>query len=112
MNIFVGNLSYNTTEDMLRKVFEAHGAVTAVRVIKDRETGKSRGFGFVEMANDEEARKAIAAADGQDCDGRPLRVNEAKPKEDRGAGGGGFGGGSGGRGGGGFRRGGGRPSME
>ena len=89
MNIFVGNLSYSTTEDSIRSFFEAHGAVESVRVITDRETGRSRGFGFVEMPNDEEAQAAIQAANGQDLDGRPLRVNEAKPKtETRGGGGG------------------------
>lgn len=80
MNIFVGNLSYSTTEDGIRSFFEANGAVESVRVITDRETGRSRGFGFVEMPNDEEALAAIEAMNGQELDGRPLRVNEAKPK--------------------------------
>ncbi len=97
MNIFVGNLSYDATEEGLRAVFEGYGSVDAVRIITDRETGRSRGFGFVEMANDEEGRAAMAGADGYELDGRPLRVNEAQPKGDRGGRGGGGGGGGGGR---------------
>ncbi|MFN9992882.1 MAG: RNA recognition motif domain-containing protein [Phycisphaerales bacterium] len=100
VNIYVGNLPFTTTEDDLRELFSAHGEVTRSSIIIDRETGRSRGFGFVEMANDEQARAAIAATNGQDYGGRPLKVNEAQPKEQRGGGGGG-GGGWGGRGGGG-----------
>ena len=88
MNIYVGNLSYSSTEDGIRALFEAHGEVTSVRLITDRDTGRPRGFGFVEMSNDEEARAAIGALDGQELDGRNLKVNEARPKEDRGGGGG------------------------
>jgi cold-inducible RNA-binding protein len=102
MNIFVGNISFNTTEDAIRGLFETHGQVDSVRIITDRETGRSRGFGFVEMADDEQAKAAIAAVDGADLDGRTIKVNEAKPREDRGGGGGGRrpsggGGGGGGR---------------
>ena len=82
MNIYVGNLSFKTTEEGLRAAFEAFGAVSAVRVVTDKFTGKSKGFGFVEMPNDEEAGKAIAGMDQKDLDGRPLRVNEAKPRTD------------------------------
>ena len=106
MNIFVGNLSFGTKEDDIRAAFEAHGQVSTARVVMDRETGRSRGFGFVEMSNDAEAKAAIAALDGANLDGRPLKVNEARPKEEGGRGGGGGGrgggyGGGGGRGGGG-----------
>ena len=87
MNIFVGNLSYSSTEDSVRALFEAHGEVTAVRIIQDRETGRSRGFGFVEMSNDEEARKAMEALDGTELDGRTLKINEARPRRERGVGG-------------------------
>lgn len=83
MNIFVGNLNFRSTEQTLQGLFEPYGEVTSVRIITDRETGRSRGFGFVEMANDEEARAAIAALDGQEFDGRPLNVNEARPREPR-----------------------------
>jgi RNA recognition motif-containing protein len=82
MNIYVGNLSFKTTEEGLRAAFEAFGAVSAARVVTDKFTGKSKGFGFVEMPNDEEAGKAIAGMDQKDLDGRPLRVNEAKPRTD------------------------------
>lgn len=81
MNIFVGNVSYGATEDGLRSLFEAHGAVASVKLIIDRETGRPKGFGFVEMPNDNEARAAISALDGKDLDGRPMRVNEARPRE-------------------------------
>jgi len=104
-NIFVGNLSFSSTEDAVRSIFEAHGTVDRVSIITDRETGKSRGFAFVEMPNDEEAARAIGALNGAEYGGRKLNVNEARPREERGAGGGGFsraGGGAGG--GGGFRR--------
>jgi len=83
MNIFVGNLSYRSTEDSLRAAFEAYGVVESAKIITSRETGRSRGFGFVEMPNDEEARAAIAGLDGKDLDDRQLRVNEARSKTDR-----------------------------
>jgi len=88
VNIFVGNLSFNSTEDGLRVLFEQHGEVSSARIISSRETGRSRGFGFVEMPNDDEARAAIAALNGTDLDGRDLRINEANEKPDRGSGGG------------------------
>jgi cold-inducible RNA-binding protein len=97
-NIYVGNMSYDTTADALRELFEAYGEVEEVNVITDRATGRPRGFAFVEMADAEAANAAIAALDGQNVDGRALKVNEAKPREPR-SGGGGRGGGS--RGGGG-----------
>jgi cold-inducible RNA-binding protein len=81
--LYVGNLSYSTTEDTLRNHFAGAGSVVSASVISDRETGRSRGFGFVEMASDAEAQKAIEMFDGQDFEGRPLRVNLAKPKTDR-----------------------------
>ena len=102
MNIFVGNLSYDTNDDSLRAAFEAFGEVSSARVISDRETGRSRGFAFVEMANAGEGQAAIQALDGKDLDGRPVKVNEARPKEEGGRGGGGRD--SRGGGGGGFRR--------
>ena len=83
MNIFVGNLSYSSTEESVRALFEAHGEVASVKIITDRDTGRPRGFGFVEMSNDEEAEAAIAAMNGNDLDGRKLTVNQAKPREDR-----------------------------
>jgi cold-inducible RNA-binding protein len=98
-NIFVGNLSFGATEDAIRSAFEAYGTVSRVSVVTDRETGRARGFGFVEMADDAEGDKAIAALNGRELDGRALNVNEARPKEDRGGGGGGYRGGGGGRGG-------------
>lgn len=108
MRIYVGNLPFSCTEDELRTQFSTFGAVTSAAIVIDRETGRPRGFGFVEMANDEEARKAIAACNGQQFGGRPLVVNEAKPREAGGGGGrGGFGGGGGGGGRGGFGGGGG-----
>jgi cold-inducible RNA-binding protein len=88
MNIFVGNLSYSTTDDTLRTLFEQHGDVSSAKVISSRETGRSRGFGFVEMPNDEQARAAIAALDAQEFEGRPLKVSEAHSKGERGGGGG------------------------
>lgn len=98
--LYVGNLSYSTTDESLNGAFAAHGTVASARVIMDRETGRSKGFGFVEMASDEEAQKAVAAMDGQDLEGRNLKVAEAKPMEGgRAGGGGGFGGGAGGGGG-------------
>lgn len=101
-NIYVGNLVWDCTADDLLALFQEHGAVARAQVITDRETGRSRGFGFVEMDDDGEAQKAIEALNGTDYKGRPLTVNEAKPREDRGGGGGGGGrGGYGGGGGGG-----------
>ena len=100
--LYVGNLSYDTSSSDLEQLFNQHGQVTSAQVINDRDTGRSKGFGFVEMASDEEAQAAIAALNGQEVDGRALTVNEAKPREDRprgGGGGGGYGGGGGGRGG-------------
>jgi cold-inducible RNA-binding protein len=96
-NIFVGNLDFNTGEDELRRLFEAYGQVDRVSIMTDRDTGRSRGFGFVEMANAEEGEKAIAGLNGSQVGGRTLNVNEARPKPER-AGGGGGGGGRGGRG--------------
>ena len=83
--LYVGNLSYNTTEDGLRNLFSAHGNVASVKIIFDRETGNSKGFGFIEMSTDEEANAAIAGTNGAEVDGRQLRVNEAmdKPRRDR-----------------------------
>ena len=111
MNIYVANLPYSTGDDELRSQFEAFGSVDSATVIKDRDTGRSRGFGFVEMGNDDEARKAIEELNGQEMGGRPLTVNEARPRGERsGGGGGGYrggGGGGGGYGGGGNRGGGG-----
>jgi RNA recognition motif-containing protein len=104
MNIYVGNLSYGMTEDALRQAFAAHGAVESARIIKDRDTGQSKGFGFVEMPNQQEAEAAIKELDGADLGGRKIRVNEARPREGGpGGGGGGGGGGRGPRGGGGRR---------
>ena len=98
-NIFVGNLSFGATEDAVRSMFEAYGTVDRVNVVTDRDTGRARGFGFVEMSNDGEGEKAIAALNGRELDGRALNVNEARPKEERGGGGGGYRGNSGGGGG-------------
>lgn len=103
-NIFVGNLDFNTSEEELRQMFEAHGQVDRVSIMTDRDTGRSRGFGFVEMTNAEEGDKAIAALNGTQVGGRTLNVNEARPKVERGGGGGG-GRDRGGRGGGGGGRG-------
>jgi cold-inducible RNA-binding protein len=107
-NIFVGNLSFSTTEDELRQMFEAHGQVDRVSIMTDRDTGRSRGFGFVEMASNEDGEKAITALNGSQTGGRTLNVNEARPKTERSGGGGGGGGRDrgdrGGRGGGGGRR--------
>ena len=99
-NLYVGNLPHSTTEAELRGLFEAHGAVEKVSMVTDRETGRSRGFAFVEMTDAGEAEKAIAALNGTELGGRALKINEAKPKTDRPGGGGGrgFGGGGGGRG--------------
>ena len=90
-NIFVGNLDFNTTEDELRQLFEVHGQVDRVSIMTDRETGRSRGFGFVEMASAEDGEKAIAALNGTQVGGRTLNVNEARPKPERSGGGGGRG---------------------
>lgn len=87
--LYVGNLSYGATEDTIRSLFEEHGAVESVNLITDRDTGRSKGFGFVEMTNDAEAQRAIAALNGKEIDGRALTVNEARPKEERSGGGGG-----------------------
>jgi cold-inducible RNA-binding protein len=98
-NLYVGNLPHSTTESELRNLFEAHGAVEKITLVTDRETGRSRGFGFVEMTNPSEADKAAAALNGTDLGGRTLTINEAKPKAERPRGGGHrFGGGGGGRG--------------
>ena len=111
-NLYVGNLPHSTTETELRNLFAAHGAVEKVSIVTDRETGRARGFAFVEMTDAGEAEKAIAALNGSELGGRALKINEAKPKTDRPGGGsggrGGFGrSGGGGRGGGGGRSGGG-----
>ena len=97
MNIYVGNLSFETTEEALEGAFAAHGAVQSARIITDRYTGQSRGFGFVEMSDNAAAEAAIQALNGRELSGRPLTVNEARPREDRGSRGGGGGGGGGGR---------------
>ena len=91
--LYVGNLSYDVDSSALEELFKPHGAVQSAEVIADRDTGQSKGFGFVEMGSDAEAQAAIAALNGKECGGRALKVNEAKPKEKRS---GGFGGGGGG----------------
>lgn len=100
-NIFVGNLSFSTNEDELRQLFEPYGQVERVSILTDRDTGRSRGFGFVEMNSNEDGDKAITALNGSQFGGRTINVNEARPKSDRGGGGGGggYGGGRGDRGG-------------
>ena len=106
-NIYVGNLSYDATEDTLREAFSAFGEVTSANIITDRDTGRSRGFAFVEMSNEEEAKAAIEGVNETELAGRQVNVNEARPRNDRGGGGGGGGGGrgrGGGGGGGGGRR--------
>ena len=90
-NIFVGNLSYSATEDGIRSLFAEYGNVDRVNIITDRDSGQPRGFAFVEMSGNNEASRAIAGLNGKELDGRALNVNEARPKADRGAGGGGFG---------------------
>ena len=120
--LYVGNLSYNVTNEDLEQLCAAHGTVQSAEVIQDRDTGRSKGFGFVQMGSDEEAQAAIAALNGQQHDGRNLTVNEAKPKEPRSGGGygggggggrGGYGGGRGGSGGGGgYGGGGGRGGRD
>jgi RNA recognition motif-containing protein len=101
--LYVGNLDYGVTDSVLEQLFAAHGTVESAQVIMDRDTGRSKGFGFVEMGSDQEAQAAIAALNGKEVDGRSLTVNEARPKEDGGGGRGGSGGGRGGYGGGGGR---------
>ena len=99
--LYVGNLSYNVSSSDLDQLFSQYGTVQSSQVIQDRDTGRSKGFGFVQMGSDQEAQAAIAALDGQDNDGRALTVNEAKPREERPrSGGGGYGGGGNGNGGG------------
>jgi cold-inducible RNA-binding protein len=95
-NIFVGNLSFGSTEDDVRSMFEAYGTVDRVSIVTDRDTGRARGFGFVEMSVDADAEKAIAALNGRELNGRALNINEARPKEDRGGSGGFRGNGGGG----------------
>ena len=90
--IYVGNLSFEATEEQLRDLFGAHGTVQSVAIITDRDTGRSRGFGFIEMADDAEAKAAIEGVNGTELGGRSLNVNEARPKSDRRGGGGGGGG--------------------
>jgi len=109
MRIYVGGLPYSTNSDELRDLFAQLGAVTSASVVEDKYSGQSRGFGFVEMENNDEAQAAIAKYNGYSMGGRALTVNEAKPREDRGGGGGGgrWGGGGGGGGGGGYGGGGG-----
>ncbi len=103
MNIYVGNLPREATEEDLRKAFEGFGEISSAKIITDRFTGDSRGFGFVEMSNNSEGQAAISGLDGKDLKGRALKVNEARPRRDDrgggggGRGGGGFGGGGGGR---------------
>jgi RNA recognition motif-containing protein len=99
--LYVGNLSYGVDSSELEQLFGAHGQVVSAQIINDRDTGRSKGFGFVEMSNDDEAQAAITALNGQQHNGRALTVNEARPREDRGGGGGGGRGGFGGGGGGG-----------
>ena len=96
--LYVGNLSFKTTEAGLAQAFSPFGNVTRATVVTDRETGRARGFGFVEMGSDEEAQSAIDAMNGAMLDGRAIQVNVARPREDRGGGGGGFSGGGGGGG--------------
>ncbi len=94
-NIYVGNLPFSTTDDDLNQIFSPYGSVSSARIIKDKFTDRSRGFGFVEMDNDDEADKAIEATNGKEVDGRALKVSEARPREEkrggRGGGGGGYG---------------------
>ena len=102
--LYVGNLTYGTTDGDLQQLFQAHGTVQSAQVIMDRDTGRSKGFGFVEMKTDQEAQAAIAAMNGKEMEGRSLTVNEARPKPEGGGRGGPGGGGRGGYGGGGGRR--------
>jgi len=87
VNIYIGNLSFETTEESLRQAFEGYGEVSSVSIVTDRYTGKSRGFGFVEMASKGEAQAAIAGLNGQELDGQTLNVNEARPRTEKGGGG-------------------------
>jgi RNA recognition motif-containing protein len=105
--LYVGNLSYDTSDSKLQEMFEEYGAVQSAQVIMDRDTGRSKGFGFVEMSSDQEAQAAINGLNGKEAGGRSLTVNEARPREDRGGSRGGYGGGGGRSGGGGGRSGGG-----
>jgi RNA recognition motif-containing protein len=91
--LYVGNLSYDVDSSVLEQMFEPYGSVQSAEVVTDRDTGRSKGFGFVEMGNDQEAQAAISALGGHQVGGRSLTVNEAKPREDRGGGRGGYGGG-------------------
>ena len=100
--LYVGNMSYETDSSNLEQMFAAHGTVDSAQVISDRGTGRSKGFGFVEMSTDDEAQAAMTALDGQDQGGRALKVNLAKPRENRSGGGGGYDRGGGGGGGGGY----------
>jgi len=109
--IYCGNLSFQSSQDDVRALFAAHGEVTDVHMVMDRETGRPRGFAFVEMATDDQAKAAIQALDGHSAGGRNLKVNEAQAREERGGGGGGGGGGYGGGGGGGGYGGGGGGSR-
>ena len=93
--LYVGNLSYNVTDSELQQIFEAHGTVQSAQVIMDRDTGRSKGFGFVEMGSDDEAQAAITALNGKEVGGRTLTVNEARPRPEGGPRGGGGGGGGG-----------------
>lgn len=102
MNVYVGNLSYGTSSSDLRELFEAFGEVTSANVISDRDSGRSKGFGFVEMADDSAAKAAIEKLNGTEVDGRTITVNEARPREDRGGGRPGGGRSGGGRSGGGY----------
>jgi RNA recognition motif-containing protein len=113
MKLYVGNLSFQTSSTDLQELFSQVGTVESASVVEDRDTGRSRGFGFVEMSSREEGEAAISQFNGKEVNGRSLTVNEAKPREDRGGGGGGRGGGGGGRGGfgGGGNRGGGGGSR-
>ena len=104
MKLYVGNLTYGVTDGDLGKMFEPFGAVQSAQVIMDRDTGRSKGFGFVEMQNDQECKAAMAALNGKEMDGRALSVNEARPKTEGSRAGGGGGGGRGGFGGGGGKR--------
>jgi RNA recognition motif-containing protein len=97
--LYVGNLAYTMSDSDLEKLFQEHGSVQSAQIIMDRDTGRSKGFGFVEMGSDQEAQAAIAALNGKEVEGRALTVNEARPKTEGGGGRGGYGGGGGGRGG-------------
>ena len=98
--LYVGNLSFRTTEDQLQQMFAPYGQIDSLKIVTDRDTGQSRGFAFVEVADDSAAQRAIDELNGREYEGRNLTVNEARPREERGGGRGGFGGGRGGRGGG------------